>query len=78
MDILNILGWVAYVVALIGLVLNAKGKILCWPIWIVSAIIWVVYFVMKNDTQSIILWVTYLSFNFYGWYMWKKKTKISK
>jgi nicotinamide riboside transporter PnuC len=75
MDYLEVLGWIACISSIIGLYFNANDKIICWPIWIVGSLIWVLYFSFMGNVQSIILWSIYIVFNIYGWHKWKLKTR---
>ena len=38
-----IVGWVAPLISVNGIYLNAKKNIRCWPIWITSATLWCLY-----------------------------------
>jgi len=69
---LDILGYSSFVVSLIGILLNAKKKISCWPVWLVSNAGWIVYSLIQKDVPSIVLWITFSAFNVYGWIQWRK------
>lgn len=69
------LGWVATVISISGIVLNAKKNILCWPIWLMSNAAWITYFIIKFDPPSLILWIVFTIFNVYGWIQWRKDKK---
>ena len=67
--------WIALILSVIGIMLNAKKNILCWIVWIASNICWIVYLIPLGQTAQILLWVIFGSFNMYGWYEWKKGGK---
>ena len=69
---LDILGYSSFGVSLIGILLNAKKKIACWPVWLVSNVGWIVYSLIQKDIPQLILWITFSAFNVYGWIQWKK------
>jgi nicotinamide mononucleotide transporter len=69
---LDILGYSSFVVSLIGILLNAKKKIACWPVWLVSNAGWMVYSLIEKDVPSMILWIAFSAFNVYGWIQWRK------
>jgi nicotinamide mononucleotide transporter len=71
-----IVGWTATIISIIGIILNARKNILCWPVWLTSNILWIIYFIPSMDMPSIILWVVFSMFNVYGWMQWKKDKKI--
>jgi len=67
-----ILSYILMVISIFGLFLNARKNILCWPIWLISSVLWVVYFIHLQEHASIIMWIVYTGFNIYGWFAWKK------
>ena len=75
MEWLLILGYAAAAVSLAGIFLNAKKIMACWPIWLVSNIMWITYSGIEGDLPSIILWSTFSLFNIYGWIQWRKDRK---
>jgi len=70
-----VLGWIATTISILGIALNARKIMLCWPVWLVSNVLWVTYFGIMGDKPSIILWVVFSVFNIYGWVMWSKDRK---
>jgi len=72
---MEIIAWIATVLSIFGIVLNAKKLILCWFVWILSNILWIIYFSNNFNLQSLILWVVFCLFNIYGWIQWKKDKK---
>lgn len=70
--------WIAMILSVTGIVLNAKKKMLCWPIWILSNICWFIFFVGSEQYPVLILNVVFALFNLYGWYQWSKQNEISK
>lgn len=67
-----ILGWIAAVLSIIGILLNAKKNILCWPIWLVSNVMWISHFIINWDPPSLVLWFVFLGTNTFGWVQWNK------
>jgi nicotinamide mononucleotide transporter len=72
---LEVLGYSTFLVSLIGIILNAKKNILCWPVWLVSNAGWITYSIIRKDFPQLILWICFTAFNFYGWWQWKKDEK---
>ena len=62
--------WLGYILTIVGLILNGKMIIWCWPIWIVSDVVWIWYFYPKRELAVVILNITFIILNFYGWYQW--------
>jgi nicotinamide mononucleotide transporter len=69
----EILSYVLTSLSITGLYLNAKKNIWCWPVWLLSSILWAVYFIHQHEIASIIMWIVYSGFNIFGWLEWSKK-----
>ena len=67
--------WTAFVISFLGLVLNAKQKILCWPVWIFSNGLWIYHSIQIEEWAAVTTWVLFTFGNIYGWIQWHKKTK---
>jgi nicotinamide mononucleotide transporter len=67
---LILISWIASLISLIGIILNAYQSNWCWPVWIVSNIVWIYWSYMRNVKAQIFLWLTFLLANIYGWYYW--------
>lgn len=57
--------------SVLGLFLNAKKNILCWPLWILGNITWIWYFI-PNEIPALILNGVFFLVNIYGWIEWSK------
>jgi nicotinamide riboside transporter PnuC len=75
MNGLDILGYSSFAVSLLGILLNSKKKINCWPVWLVSNAGWIVYSIIEKDPPSTVLWIAFSAFNVYSWIQWKKDEK---
>ena len=66
------LGWIAFALSVIGILLNAKKIIWCWPIWLVSNVLWIIHIWTQPapDYSALCLWVVFLMSNIYGWFQW--------
>jgi len=78
MSNIELLGWIATSFSIIGIILNARKIIWCWPVWVVSNILWIIYFEKLKMTPSVVLWIVFSVFNVYGWIQWKKDKKLKK
>jgi nicotinamide mononucleotide transporter len=72
------LDWIAVALSIGGCYLNAKKKLICWPIWFLSGVIWIVYWYPKREWAAITTTVIYCILNVYGYFEWKKDLKLSK
>lgn len=66
------LGYFATFISLIGIILNARKNIWCWPIWIGSNLLWIIYSLIEGDIPSVVLWSMFTFANIYGWKVWKQ------
>lgn len=48
----DVLGYSSFLVSIIGILLNAKKKIACWPVWLVSNSGWIVYSILQKGYSS--------------------------
>ena len=64
------INWVAVALAVLGLILNAQKILYCWPIFILSNVIFFIYFLQKKEYSLIFLTFVYFCVNIYGWYAW--------
>lgn len=64
--------WFALALSLAGIFLNAKKLTLCWPVWILSNILWIIHVSTQPqiDWPNLILWIVFAGSNVYGWYEW--------
>jgi nicotinamide mononucleotide transporter len=65
--------WLGTAFSISGIFFSAKKNILCWPIWFVGCIFWLIYVIPIGDWPQIILWIVFSISNIYGWYEWAKK-----
>lgn len=75
MTSLVVLGYIAAFISLIGIILNARKNIWCWPVWTVSNFLWITYSGIQGDVPYIILWIVFTIFNLYGWWQWSRDRK---
>ena len=64
------LGWVATILSITGILLNANLIIWCWSVWILSNVFWIIWSINKKEWSQLVLWIVFLITNIYGWYQW--------
>lgn len=63
--------WLATGMNVTGAILNAYKIIWCWPLWLVSALMWA-YFAWRDEKPAqIALWLTFVVTNLFGWWQWR-------
>ena len=67
------IGWVATVIAMIGVVLNARGSIVCFYVWLLSNGYYTVVNVLSGSYSQAALFAFNLIMAVYGIYCWKRK-----
>jgi len=64
------ISWVASILSITGIILNAYMVIWCWPVWILANTFWIYWSWKKREIAQVILWIAFEFANIYGWYMW--------
>lgn len=67
---LKVIGWIAFTISFIGIILNAWKIIWCWPIWCIANIFWIYWATKKKEGAQVFLWSVFTLANIYGWYLW--------
>ena len=61
-----------------GIFLNAKKKILCWPVWNMASLLWVIHFIPRGEYFAAGMMSLYLITNTYGWWCWVQERNLCK
>ena len=67
---IDILGWLGFLLILVGYYLNAQKKIICFPIWAVGNIIYIIYGFILNAFPIMAMSIFVLGMNVYGYKNW--------
>jgi nicotinamide riboside transporter PnuC len=67
------IGWIATLIAMIGVVLNARHNIICFYLWIGSNSYYTVVNVLAGSYSQAALFAFNLVMAVYGIYCWKRK-----
>jgi len=67
------IGWIATVIAMVGVVLNARHNIICFYLWIGSNSYYTVVNVLSGSYSQAALFAFNLVLAVYGIHCWKKK-----
>lgn len=62
--------WTAALLSLVGIFLNAKKNIWCWPVWIASNFCWIAYSLYTQEWAVLITFGGFFLGNLYGWREW--------
>ena len=71
MDI-ELLGWAATGILLVGYFLNAKKQTISWLFWIVGNTLMGIYAYLINSMSVVFLSLVLIGLNVYGYYSWKR------
>ncbi len=66
------MNWIACFLTALGLILNAKKKIICWPIWIIGDFLWIIHFLLTKEYAGTVVNIIFIAINICGWYSWNK------
>lgn len=70
---MELLGWLVTAVALIGVVLNARGNIVCFYLWVVSNGFYAIVNVRAEAYSQAALFGVQFGLAIYGHYCWKRR-----
>jgi len=67
------LGWIFSGMGILGAILNIKKKRMCFLIWCVGNIEWLILGILIPEMRSqILLWITFIVLNIWGYCKWEK------
>ena len=75
MSEIELLGWIATGLLLIGYYLNAKKKISSWVFWMIGNSLMLGYAVLIESNSVAFLSVVLIALNIYGYFSWKNESK---
>lgn len=64
------IAWIATILSLVGIVLNASMIMWYWAVWMVSNLLWIYWSIKKKERSQTVLWTVFFFANIYGWYLW--------
>lgn len=67
--------WLATLMTCFGILLNANKKLSCWPVWLLSNVLWTAYLAPKGEWAAVGTNVFLFASNVYGWISWHKAKK---
>tara|TARA_Y100001970_G_scaffold110301_1_gene137770 strand:- start:909 stop:1139 length:231 start_codon:yes stop_codon:yes gene_type:complete len=67
---IDILGWLGFLLILVGYYLNAQKQIICFPIWAIGNIIYIIYGFILNAFPIMAMSIFVLGMNVYGYKNW--------
>ncbi|MBT3479631.1 MAG: hypothetical protein HOA15_02770 [Candidatus Marinimicrobia bacterium] len=69
---IELLGWIATALLLIGYYLNAKKNLNSWLVWLVGNSVMLIYALFINSYSVAFLSVVLVFLNIYGFRSWRK------
>ena len=64
--------WAAFALSVLGLWFNARKNIWCWPVWLLSNLLWIAHTLAVQEWAALATWCVFLAFNGYGWLAWRR------
>ena len=71
---IEVLGWIATALLLVGYWLNAKKKISSWFFWMIGNSLMLGYAVLIESNSVAFLSVVLIALNIYGYFSWKNES----
>ena len=71
-NLIEMIGWLGFVLILFGYYYNAKQKIFCFYIWGIGNIVFLIYALLINAMPQVAMSIFVLGMNIYGWKQWRK------
>ena len=65
--------WICVGISLFAFLLNVFKNKICFLIWNVSTVGFVIHFYIEKNWPFVILWIFYFFVNFYGYFEWKHR-----
>lgn len=65
--------WIFVELSLLACILNVFKNKLCWIVWIIAGLGFGVNAAINGDTPMIILWLTYILLDAYGYSEWSRR-----
>tara|TARA_B100001123_G_scaffold305012_1_gene340710 strand:+ start:693 stop:920 length:228 start_codon:yes stop_codon:yes gene_type:complete len=75
MGIVELLGWAATAILLVGYLANARKKLYSWIIWLIGNTLMLVYAACIESYSVAFLSVVLMGMNVYGYFSWKSTTE---
>lgn len=63
--------WIFIGISLFAFTLNIFKNKLCFLVWNISTIGFILNFYLEKNLPFVVLWIFYFFVNFYGYYEWK-------
>lgn len=74
---INIISVIAMFLSLLGNYLVICKKIMGFPVWIASNVLWIIVnFLGVPNASQIFMFLVYAATSAYGWYKWLKDEKV--
>ena len=68
---IELIGIFAGISVIIAFILNGKKHIGCWPAWIISAILWIIYGILKSAIALTVQNTIFIFVFIWAWKKWK-------
>ena len=73
----ELIGWIATVLLLVGYYLNAQKKIVSWSVWALGNTIMFLYAHLIQSYSVMFLSFVLVALNIYGYYQWSRDESLS-
>ncbi len=67
---------VAAIITLVGIYLTTRRTLICWPVVLVSDVLYLIVFHQKNLKSDAFLQVFFIGFTLYSWWNWTRGARV--
>jgi nicotinamide riboside transporter PnuC len=75
---MTVLSSIAASVCLLGIWLNSRKDIRCWPVWIAGGLLWCLVAAMGSQWALLLLNLLYIPFEVQVWRAWRRDSMVKR
>jgi nicotinamide riboside transporter PnuC len=69
------ISWISSFLTITAIILNAYKNIWCWSVYMVTNVLWIIYFWPKHEWAVVVLNIVFFIFNLFAMKKWKAELR---